>query len=153
MKPLTFIRWCVALLAGPLVACHAPTSPSPFVIANPTPGHILARRAVWAAHGLTDYAYTYEFHALNALADQTIRLGVHQDTVRSAVLVATGRALAPPPYFPTINKLFDLALADATAGSLRVIAFDPALGYPVHMQITANPDALQSVEASALQAP
>ena len=150
MKPLTLIRRCVALLAGPLFACHAPTSPSA-VIANPTPGQILAQRAVWAAHGLSDYAYTYEFHAFNAFADHPIRLGVRQDTVRSAVLTATGRILAVPDYFPTVDKLFELALADATAGSLRVIAFDPALGYPVHMQIAANPDALQSVEASALQ--
>ena len=152
MKPLTLIRRCVALLAGSLIACHAPTSPGAIVIANPTPGQILAQRTVWAAHGLTDYAYTYEFHAFNAFADQTIRLGVRQDTVRSAVLMATGRVLAPPPdFFPTIDALFDLALADATAGSLRLIAFDPALGYPVHIQIAANPDALQGVEASALQ--
>lgn len=151
MKPLTLIRRCVALLAGPLIACHAPTSPSAIVIANPTRGQILAQRAVWAAHGLTDYAYTYEFHAFNAWADQAIRLGVRQDTVRSAVLMATGQVLAPPTGFPTIDKLFDLALTDATAGTLRVIAFDPVLGYPVQMQITAIPDALSWVEASALQ--
>ena len=151
MKPVTFIRWCIALLAGPLVACHAPTSPSG-IITNPTPDQIVAQRAVWASHGLTDYSYTYEFFAFNAVAFQPIRLGVRQDTVRSAVLIATGRALVPvPTYFPTIDKLFDLALEVATAGSLRVIAFDPALRYPVHMEITAPPDALSGVEASALQ--
>jgi len=100
----------------------------PLVIANPTPGQVLAQPTVWAAHGLTDYSYTYEFVAFNAFANQAIRLGVRQDTVRSAVLLATGQVLASPTFFPTIDKLFDLALADATAGSLRVIAFDPAPG-------------------------
>jgi Family of unknown function (DUF6174) len=148
VKLLTLIGWCVAVFTLDLIACHAPTSPT--TVLDPGPGDILAHRALWASHGLLDYSYTYEFSAFNAFANQPLRLQVHEDTVRSAVLMATGRPVEAT-YLPTINRLFDLALTAATDHSLQVIAFDPALDYPVRMRFAALPDALSSLEASSLQ--
>ncbi len=147
MRSVSLITAGVAGLAVCLAACQAPTSPT--TIVNPSADDIRAHRAVWASHGLTNYSYTYEFSAFNAFADQPIRLQVRQDTVRAAVLVTTGKSLEPA-YFPTVDALFDLALAAANRDSLRLVAFDPTLGYPVRLQIAANPDALSSVRASTL---
>ena len=149
MRSITFVNVCVAVIGSSLVGCHAPTSPPSIV--NPTPNDVLAYRVMWASHNLTNYSYIYEFQAFNAYAGHPIRLEVQGDTVRSAVLVETGQPIQPAVYFPTIDAMFDRALAAATNDSLEQISFDPALDYPVRMLFLANPDALSSVQASALQ--
>ena len=125
------------------LACSNPTAPT-------SARSILAHRAVWVGQRLTNYSYTYQFHAFNAFADQPLRLEVRQDTVRSVVVLATGESI-PPAYFPTVDALFDRALGAAQSGSLTRIAFDPVRGYPTLLGYVANPDALQSQQASTLQ--
>ena len=142
MRPRKCAVRCVAALALTFVACSTPTSPSS--------DDILAHRARWASHHLSDYVYTYEFSAFNAFADRAIRVEVHGDTVRSAVVVSTGQSL-DASFVPTIDQLFDQALANA-GHSLRAITFDRALAYPAHMAFAGPPDALSDVQASALQA-
>jgi uncharacterized protein DUF6174 len=133
-------RGSLAVLA---LACSNPAAPT-------SVQSILAHRAVWVGQGLTNYSYTYQFHAFNAFADQPLRLEVRQDTVRSVVVLATGQSISPA-YFPTIDALFDRALGTAQNGSLTRIAFDAVRGYPTLLAYAAVPDALSSQQASALQ--
>ncbi len=111
---------------------------------------VLEHRAMWEAQGLTSYSYTYEFWAFNRFAGQPLRLEVRADTVRSVVVVATGEVV-DPRYFPTINSLFERALAAARDGSLTTVTFDRQRGYPTGLGYAAVPDALSSERASALQ--
>lgn len=138
-----FAAIAVGSLAILAVGCSTPTGPTPVQ-------GILAHRAAWQAQHLVNYSYTYEFYAFNALANQPLRLVVRQDTVRSVIVVATGDSI-PPTYFPTIDALFDRALAAEQNGSLTGIAFDPARSYPTHLRYAALPDALSSQQASAVQ--
>lgn len=125
-----------------IAACSSATSPV----------SIEMHRAQWKSHGLANYDYTYEFFAgfSSGPANEPLRVMVRQDTVRSAQL-ADGTPLTPG-YLPTIDELFDRALAAAKDGSLKTVTFDPDLGYPTLIAYDRVPDALQSEQASALQA-
>ena len=147
--PNPFLRLCGTVAVGSLavwvLACSSPAGPGSVL-------SILAQRAVWKDQGIANYAYIYQFHAFNALADKPLRVEVRQDTVRSVVVLATGQNISPPPaYFPTIDALFDRALGAAQNGSLTRSAFDAVRGYPTLLIYEANPDALTSQQASTLQ--
>ena len=113
---------------------------------------ITAHRAQWQAQNLKDYSFTYQFWAFNRFAGQPLRLEVRDDTVRSVLVVATGEIVSPA-YFPTIEGLFDRALAAAKSGSLRRVAFDAVRGFPTHLGYATVPDGLQSQDASDVQPP
>jgi uncharacterized protein DUF6174 len=106
-------------------------------------------RAAWEAQGLTDYSYVYELDGfLINYAGKPIRLEVRQDTVRSAVVIATGDTLAG--HWPTIDDLFDQAAEAQHDDILKAITFDPVLSYPVRMDLSGPPDASGSVLAGQL---
>ena len=140
----------ISLLYGVLLtvmaACSSSTSPGSVMSFE----QILAHRAVWRAQGLTDYSFTYQFTSFNALANQPLQLEVRNDTVRSVLVQATGQR-TDPKYFPTIDKLFERALAASINGSLRRVTFDDARGYPTHIGYATVPDGLSAQQASALQ--
>ncbi len=136
------VRLTLALAVTAIaVSCSSPTSPA----------SILEHRADWKARALANYDYTYEFAAgfSSGPAGQPIRLQVRQDTVRSAQLF--DGTLLSDGYLPTIDALFERALAAARDGSLKSITFDPDLGYPTLIAYNAVPDAMQSERAAALQ--
>lgn len=115
---------------------------------------VTARRAAWAAHGLTAYEYDYQVGGfLISYAGHRIHLVVRNGAVQSATDMTTGQA-APGPgsAWPTIDALFDEATQAATEGSLRGIRFDPTLDYPTEIDLAGPPDASGSVFASGLQA-
>ena len=131
-------------------ACANPTAPGTAPGSIPSFQSIIAHRALWRAQNLTDYSYTYQFWAFNRFAGQPLQLEIRDDTVRSVVVVATGDSINPA-YFPTIEALFDRALAAAKDRSLRRVAFDPVRGFPTHLGYATVPDGLSSQEASDLQ--
>jgi hypothetical protein len=143
--PLSYLRGSVAMgsLAALILACSTPTDQA-------SQGSILVHRAMWKAQNLANYSYTYEFYAFNFYAEKPLRLEVRQDTVRFAVVLATGDTIRAA-YFPTIDMLFDRALQASQDGSLKRITFDPVRGYPTSLGYAAIPDALSSEQASALQ--
>ena len=117
---------------------------------GPSREGIEAHRAIWISKGLTSYSYEYELTGFfNNLAGHKIRLEVRADTVRSAVFVETGDTVpASLAGLPTINGLFDWAVADYNAGHLTAISYDAELGYPKRMDISGPPDAAGSVFAA-----
>ena len=144
LGPLSHVRGVVA--AGSLAAligCSNPTEPTSVL-------NILEHRAEWTNQKLANYSYTYQYAAFSVLAFQPLRVEVRQDTVRSVVVLATGDTVTAT-YFPTIDALFDRALAAAQNGSLTRIAFDPVRSYPTLLNYAALPDALSAQQASALQ--
>lgn len=144
LGPLSHMRRSVvAGSVAAVLACSNPTEPTSVL-------NILAHRAEWTNQQLANYSYTYQFAAFNAFAYQPLRVEVRQDTVRSVVVLATGDTITAT-YFPTIDALFDRALAAAQNGSLTRIAFDPERSYPTLLDYAAIPDALSSQQASALQ--
>lgn len=127
-------------LAVLLPACSSPTAPT-------SVQGILAHEATWAGQGLTSYSYTYR---VVGFADLLFRLEVRQDTVRSAVVLATGESI-PPGDFPTISALFDQALGAARNGSLTDATFDGARGYPTLLTYATVPDKVSLQQATDLQ--
>jgi hypothetical protein len=115
---------------------------------------VSARRARWAAHGLTSYEYDYEVTGFFInYAGRSIHLVVRAGVVQSATDVATG--LAEPgatSQWPTIDALFDEAAQAAAGGSLGSVRFDPTLDYPTQIDLKGPPDASGSVFASGLRA-
>jgi hypothetical protein len=136
----TLVRFSLPVLVA-LPACSTLTSLA-LVDVN-------RHRAAWDAQGLTDYSYVYELDGFFInYAGKAIRLEVRQDTVRSAVVIATGDTLAG--HWPTIDDLFDEAAAAVDGGTLRAITYDAALGYPTRMDIAGPADGAGSVLASQL---
>jgi len=132
----------VGLLAG----CGDATAPSEDTI--------LAHRASWSAQHLSDYSYIYEATGffINT-ADKPISITVRNNAVASAVFAGTGDPVpGSPTNFPSIDQLFDQALAAARDHSLASITFDPNLGYPTRMELAGPPDASGSLLASQLEA-
>lgn len=134
----------VLLLAG-LAACGSPTGPAL--------GTVQEYRAMWLSHHLTKYAFDFETTGyFNAFSGHLIHLVVLNDTVRSAVFVATGDSVpAPPATFATIDGLFNYAIAGVGDGSLTNIEADASLSYPRRLDFRGPPDASGSLLASNLQ--
>jgi uncharacterized protein DUF6174 len=132
----------LALLAGCL---HTLTGPSA--------QDVEAARAAWLSHNVTRYTYVYEASGfLSALSGHQIRLVVLNDTVRSAVDLTTGDStVANVASFPTIEGLFDGALAAIAVRSLASIAYDATYSYPTRIDLTGPPDAAGTILASNLQ--
>jgi hypothetical protein len=143
MRHVLLIATVVPLFT--LTGCGGPTAPS-FV-------ELQQDSARWASHHLTKYAYDFETTGFfNNLTGQVIHLVVLDDTVRSAVFVATGDTVpVPAAGFSTVNGLFDRAFAALNAGTLAGIQIDSMLSYPRRIDITGPPDAGGSIVASNLQ--
>jgi hypothetical protein len=90
---------------------------------------LAVHQAQWRQHGFRDYIFDYTISSV-WVAPPPVRITVVADTVRSAIVIATGAA-APIAGLPTIDSLF------ATVGrSIQsemgppVIEYDSKLGYP-----------------------
>jgi hypothetical protein len=114
---------------------------------------IRAQQARWRSHLIRDYQYLYKQTGFNSqLTGRTIKVVVLGDTVRMANDTLTGDSI--PTVWgvpPTVDGLFDMALAGFSNGSLTAISFDPALGYPLRLDLAGPPDASGSIFASNLQ--
>ncbi len=112
-----------------------------------------AQQARWRSHFIRDYQYLYEQTGFNtSISNRTIRVIVLGDTVRGANDTLTGDSI-PVAWgvIPTVDGLFDSAISGLGNGSLTLIRFDPALGYPVQLDLAGPPDAAGSILASNLQ--
>jgi len=100
------------------------------------------------------YSYVWEITGyFNALDGQPIRLEVRQDTVRSATFAATGQPVpGAPAQFPTIDGLFDFAIAMLNNHWLAAFLTDPQLGYPVRIDVAGPLDASGSDFVTQFQA-
>lgn len=115
---------------------------------------LAARRAQWAAHGLTSYEYDYRLTGFFIqFAGDRIHLVVRDGAVQSATDLTTGQSMTVAPgRWPTIDDLFDQAEAAANAGALTRVLFDGQLDYPTEMDVSGPPDASGSVFAAGLVA-
>ncbi|HET7790553.1 MAG TPA: DUF6174 domain-containing protein [Gemmatimonadales bacterium] len=113
---------------------------------------VMQHQTAWSSHQLTRYTYVYEETGFfNNLAGQAISLVVIGDTVRSATFVSSGDSVPVPlSRFPTIDGLFAEARTLLDQNTLAAIRFDPALAYPVRMDVSGLPDASGSIFASGL---
>ena len=145
MRPLRQRLAALTLLAVALVACSDAT--------GPTPEDVVAHRANWLAHNLTEYTYIYETRGFFISWEaQPIRVAVRNGVVVSATFVTTGEpASASPTDFPTIDKLFDQAADAAREHILLAISFDGQLSYPRRMDLDGPPDARGSLIATQVQ--
>jgi hypothetical protein len=135
----------IGLLIG-LTACAGnPTGPS---VAD-----LQSAQAEWSSHHLTRYAYRYETTGfLLAFSGQAIRLVVLTDTVRSAQFVVTNDSVpVQPATLPTIDALFNLAIAARQNGTLTSVQFDSTYSYPARIVVSGPPDASGSIAASNLE--
>ncbi len=125
-------------------ACEsAPTGMSPLQQS------VQRERALWSMHGLTRYAYVYQY-VYGAPTSDSIRLVVLGYSVVSATNIRTGASL-PVGDYRTVDGLFDQAAAAASAGTLFAIAFDSSFGYPRRMDVLGPADGVATILASDLQ--
>ena len=145
---MRFLRQRLAALS-PLVVALAACSDA----TGPTAEDVLAHRANWLTHNLTDYTYIYETRGFFINWEgQPIRVAVRNGVVVSATFVATGEpASASPTDFPTIDELFDQAADAARDHTLRAVSFDGQLSYPRRMDLDGPPDAQGSLIATQVQ--
>src|SRR5882672_12395200 len=145
----TFLRFAtVPLLAASMAGCEA-AGPT-----GPTLADLFTERAAWATQNLTSYSYDYESAGFFICCSQgqEITLAVRNDTVVSAVFVATGQPVpGSPSGFPTIDALFGAAERALRNGALSGITFDPRLHYPLRIDFAGPPDASGSVFAARLR--
>jgi hypothetical protein len=128
-----------------LAACNDPAI-------APSQQDVSRERALWSAHHLSRYAYVYELTGfLVNYAGHPIRLVVLADTVRSATDMTTGDSVPGAATFPTLDGLFDQALAALSAGTLKAITYDSVFAFPSRMDLSGPPDASGSVLASSLE--
>jgi hypothetical protein len=135
----------ILVLAMPLAGCG--------LMSGPGLDDVLAARADWRAKGIHDYAYDYRSDGFFIGYDgRTIHLVVRGDSVVSAAYRDTGDPLpGPVSYLPTIDGLFERAIAALGGDGLDSISFDPRLGYPRFMRLDGPPDASGTVTAAGLQ--
>jgi uncharacterized protein DUF6174 len=132
---------CLCILT--LAACTESTAPNAALIQ--------AQRARWTGQAVTSYTYIYRVTGFFInYQGQDITLTIHNDSVVSALISATGEPRSPTG-FPTIDELFDQALAASRGGTLTHIEFDSKFGYPTRMDLAGPPDASGSVFSSSLQ--
>ena len=109
-------------------------------------------QAAWETHQLSSYVYDFKTIGFTtALDGQTFHLLVVADTVRSAVNLATGESFPQPSLFPSVDQLYDQALAGARTGDLSDIQVDTQLSYPLLLVYKGFPDASGSIVCSNLQ--
>jgi len=140
----------ISLLAATMAACG---SEGPIV---PIPADLDSQRAAWAVQNLSSYSYDYteSGYFICCTEGQEVTLDVRNDTVVSAVFTATGQPVTVPhTRFPTINELFDRAEQALRNQSLKDIAFDTQLHYPVRIAFAGLPDASGWVLAVRLRSP
>jgi hypothetical protein len=110
-------------------------------------------RSIWLSQHVTSYTYVYEQTGffMCCINGEPIAVVVRDDTVRSAIVVATGQSLPSPGPSFTIDALFDQAEGAARNGMLHDVAYDPLLGYPTRIVIAGPPDAAGSLFGSGLE--
>lgn len=118
----------------------------------PSVAEIQQHQAAWASHHLTRYAYRYMTSGYFISWDgQLMRLVVLGDTVRSAQFVATNDSVPGAAGLPTIDRLFQQAIAARENGALLAADFDTTLGFPTRLVFDGPPDASGSVTASGIE--
>ena len=140
---MRFVR--LAPLAALLAGCTGATDVSI--------DDVLMHRSIWLSQGVTSYRYVYEQTGffICCINNQQITVTVRQDTVRSAVVAATGQPIVTTGSSFTITAVFDQAEAAARDGTLHSISYDAVLGYPTQIDISAGPDRSGSFFAAELQ--
>jgi hypothetical protein len=139
MRPLTSVALAAMLVTG----CDTST--------EPTVAEVEIHRAAWAAQGIDAYQAVFEMDGSTAIARRAWRLEVIGNVVRTAVDVETGVAVDPAGSgFLTVDALFDRALTAAHSGRLLAIRYDPTYHYPTLVRVTANPDAVGTIELQSL---
>jgi hypothetical protein len=137
------IRVTLALLL--LAACEQ----APTAVSLPD---VLQERAAWRAHHLTRYAFVYEVTGFFInISGHPIRLVVRADTVRSATDMTTGDSVPGAAGFPTLDGLYDRAIAALSSRTLTAITYDATFSFPTRMDFAGPPDASGSILASGLE--
>ncbi|MEO8201774.1 MAG: DUF6174 domain-containing protein [Gemmatimonadota bacterium] len=143
MHPIPRVAVVLPMLA--LFACNDSAAPSVLDLQE--------SRARWAHLHLTTYVYDFGMTGFfNNMSGHVFHVTVREDTVRSAVDLATGDSLPLlQAGVPTIDALFEQAIAARNSGTLSDIQFDPIMRYPHVISLMGPPDASGSLAASHLQ--
>lgn len=114
---------------------------------------VARHKSEWQARAIA--SYDYEFRQTGFFINCTgefVTVHVRSGVVQSATLVGSDQpATAPLSCWPTIDKLFDSAIAADQGGKLAQVKFDAVLGYPTRIDVSGPPDASGSYFATALE--
>ena len=94
------------------------------------------RRAAWIAQGIDDYRVQLHISCFCA-GDITrpVLVEVRRGAVAKVWDLETAKPVTNLDGYPTITKLFDMAVAQRSQGGNVSVAYDRPLGFPVRLEI------------------
>jgi len=137
----------LTIIAVAAVGCGNGTTPSGLgttqlsVSADTVPGtgqlaELQQRRAAWVARGIDDYRV--QLHILCFCGGDITRpvlVEVRRGAVVGVLDLETAKPVANLTAYPTITRLFDMAIAERSRGGHVSVAYDRATGIPVRLEI------------------
>ncbi len=102
--------------------------------------------ARWAEHGITDYSFAYRHDCFCPDGGRRVRITVRSGLVTDVTPADAGGPLdsQAPSRWPTVDTLFaqlDALVRDEPREDWEFDAqYNPALGYPTTIRLTAPPD-------------
>ena len=147
--PRSVLRLLVALSIATTTAACAPNDTAPSglgsnqlnVSADTVTGtgnlsDLQQRRSAWLARGIDDYRVQLQ---ISCFCAGDIRRPVLVEVRDGAVVkvwdLETARAVTDLSLYPSITKLFDLAVAQASGGGHVSVAYDREFGIPARIEI------------------
>lgn len=137
-----------SILIGVLLGVSACSA----AVTSDTAADVETMRARWTARRAYSYDYVFDQGGFFNACPRPVRAYVHANGVDSARVLATGQLVSNNlvPCVPTIDGLFEAAVAAARSGKLTSIQYDATQGYPSEIVISGPPDASGWLRASSL---
>ena len=143
---LRLVGACVAI--GGAVACSSDNSPGTglkaqqsITLADTITGsgdlsELQEHRAAWASHGIDDYRFQLQISCFcGGQITRPVVIEVRGGSIAKVQDLETRNAVADVSLYPTITKLFDLAIAERSAGGYVSVAYDRTLGIPMRLEV------------------
>jgi hypothetical protein len=93
-------------------------------------------RAAWLARRIDDYRFQLQISCFcGAEITRPVVIEVRGGEITKVEDLATGKPVADVSAYPTITKLFDVAIDKRSAGGHVSVAYDRTLGIPVRLEV------------------
>ena len=94
------------------------------------------RRAAWLARGIDDYRFQLQITCFcGGDIRRPVLVEVRDGAVAKVWDLETARAVTDLSLYPSITKLFDMAVAQASGGNHVSVAYDREFGIPARIEI------------------
>lgn len=97
---------------------------------------LLQRRAAWIARGIVDYQVQLRISCFCAPdLRRPVLVEVRGGTVAKVSDLETNKPVTTLSNYPSITKLFDMAIAERSGGGYVAVVYDRTYGFPARIEI------------------